>query len=200
MPRAGLDPAAVTEVGAALADEIGFAQLSMGVVAERLGVRAPSLYKHVQGRADLGHRIAILAITEVGDALRDATQGRAGGDALAGAAEALRAYVKQHPGRYAATVGARPGGTRDPLVPALQRALDSSAAVLRGYRLDPTQQIHALRMLRTVLHGFAMLEASGGFQLSTDVDDSFTWMVDFIDRGLRATADADGDPGSGAAA
>lgn len=30
MPRAGLDPATVTEAGAALADEIGIAQLSMG--------------------------------------------------------------------------------------------------------------------------------------------------------------------------
>lgn len=82
MPRAGLTPASVTAAGAALADEVGIDRLSMGLLAERLGVRTPSLYKHVAGQADLVHRIAVLAMTEVADALRDATQGRAGRDAL----------------------------------------------------------------------------------------------------------------------
>ena len=100
-------PASVTEAGATLADEIGFDQLSMGLLAERLGVRTPSLYKHVSNQADLAHRIAVLAATELGDALRDATQGRAGSEALTAAAQAMRTYVKEHPGRYAAGNGAR---------------------------------------------------------------------------------------------
>ena len=58
--------------------------------------------------------------------------------------------------------------------------------MLRGYQIDPSQEIHALRMLRTVLHGYASLEVAGGFQFSTDVDDSFTWMITFIDHGLQA--------------
>ena len=39
-----------------------------------------------------------------------------------------------------------------------------------------------------MLHGFATLEAAGGFQIDTDVHDSFTWMINFIDRGLQATS------------
>jgi AcrR family transcriptional regulator len=187
VPRAGLTPATVTEAGAALADEIGFAQLSMGLLAERLGVKTPSLYKHVDSLADLAHRIAVLAMTELGDAIRDATQGRADSDALAAAAQAMRTYVKEHPGRYAAGNGARPTGPDDPLIPASDRLLGSLAAVLRGYRMDPSQEIHALRMLRSMLHGFATLEVAGGFQIDTDVDDSFTWMINLIDQGLQAT-------------
>jgi AcrR family transcriptional regulator len=186
MPRAGLDADVVTRAGAALADEIGLANLSMNVIAERVGVKAPSLYKHVDSLSALLHRIAILATIELGDAVRDATQGRAGGDALAAAAHALRSFAKRHPGRYAATVGARPGELDDPLHAALSRSLDSFSAVLRGYRLDPTEETHALRMLRSSLHGFASLEMSDGFQMGTDVDDSFAWMISFIDKGLRA--------------
>ncbi|WP_159617925.1 TetR/AcrR family transcriptional regulator [Arthrobacter zhaoguopingii] len=188
MPRAGLDAAAVTEAGAVLADEIGFAELSMSLVAERLGVKTPSLYKHVDGLADLARRICVLAVTELGEAVRDATQGRARRDALEGAAQALRGYVKQHPGRYAATVGVRPTGPDDPLAAALERALIPLSAVLLGYRLDPADEVHAVRMLRSMLHGFAALEISDGFQLRTDVNSSFTWMLDFIDQGLRAAA------------
>ncbi|ROQ40700.1 TetR family transcriptional regulator [Frondihabitans sp. PhB188] len=187
MPRAGLDADVVTRAAATVADEIGLSQLNMNVVAAHLGVKAPSLYKHVDGLAALVHSVAVLAATELSDAVRDATQGRAGSDALAAAAHAMRAFVRDHPGRYEATVGARATGPDDPLSIALLRGLDSFAAVLRGYRLDPADETHALRMLRSSLHGFAMLEMAGGFQMATDVDESFAWMVDFIDRGLTAT-------------
>ena len=188
MPRAGLVAASVTETGAVLVDEVGFDHLSMGLVAERLGVKTPSLYKHVDSLADLGHRIAVLAATELGDALRDATQGRADLDALTAAAQALRTYARRHPGRYAALNSSRLTGYDDPLIPARGRLLDSFAAVLHGYRLDPSQQIHALRMLRGMMHGFVTLEAADGFQIDTDTDDSFAWIISFIDHGLRAVA------------
>jgi AcrR family transcriptional regulator len=186
VPRAGLSPASVTEAGALLADEVGFGQLSMSLLAERLGVKTPSLYKHVTSQAHLAHRIAILAMTEIADAIRDAIQGRAGSDALVAGAQAMRMYVKEHPGRYAAGNAARAAGPDDPLIPAVDRVLASWAAMLRGYGLDSGQEIHALRMLRSILHGFATLEAAGGFQIDADVDDSFTWMISFIDHGLQA--------------
>jgi len=186
MPRSRLTPTSVTEAGAALVDEIGFAQLSMGLLAERLGVKTPALYKHVTNQADLAHRIAILAMLELADAIRDTTQGRAGSDALAAGAQAMRAFVKDHPGRYAAGNAATVTGPGDPLVPAVERVLASWSAMLRGYHLDPAQEIHALRMLRSLLHGFSTLEAAGGFQIDASVDDSFTWMITFIDQGLQA--------------
>lgn len=186
MPRAGLDPVAVTAAAADIADEGDLSQLSMSVVAERLGVKAPSLYKHVGGLDDLVHRIAVLGAVEAGDALRDAMQGLAGKDALTAAARTIRAFVQEHPGRYAATTGAAPTGPDDPLVGALDRVLSSFDAALRGYGLAPDQQVHAVRMLRSVLHGFATLEVGNGFQMDTDVDESFDWMIAFVDRGLRA--------------
>lgn len=194
MPRARLTPESVTEAGAALVDEIGFDHLSMGLLAERLGVRAPSLYKHVSSQADLAHRIAVLALTELGDVIRDATQGRAGSDALAAGAQAMRTWVQEHLGRYAAGNAARPTGPDDPLLPAADRVLASWSAMLRGYQLDPGQEIHALRLLRSVLHGFVTLEVAGGFQIDTPVNDSFTWMIDFIDRGLQAITAAPQSP------
>lgn len=198
MPRAGLAPASVTEAGAALADEIGFDQLSMGLLAERLGVRTPSLYKHVDGLADLEHRIAVLAMTELGDVLQEAIGGLAGSDALAAAAQAMRRYVQEHPGRYAAGNLAHESGPDDPLIAPSLRLLGSLSAVLRGYDLAPGQEIHALRMLRSMLHGFATLEVGGGFRFDTDVDSSFRWMVGLIDQGLRSASSGGTEKGPGA--
>ena len=190
MPRAGLGPISVTRAGAELADEVGLEHLSMGLLAERLGVKSPSLYRHVDSLADLTHRIGVLAMGELADAIGEAIQGRSGSEALVAAAQAMRGFVNEHPGRYAAGNAARPAGPDDPLMPAARRVLDSLAAALRGYDLDPDEQIHALRMLRSMLHGFATLEESGGFMIEASVDDSFAWMVRLISQGLRSAAGA----------
>ena len=106
MPRAGLTAADVVQAAADIADERGYQQLTIGLVAARLGIRAPSVYKHVSGLAELQHQLATRAMAELGDAVATAVAGRAGRDALAGLARACRDYVVAHPGRYAATVGA----------------------------------------------------------------------------------------------
>jgi AcrR family transcriptional regulator len=185
VPRAGLTGDDVVASAAGLADEIGYSAVTMGLLADRLGVRPPSLYKHVGGLADLQHRVAALAMTELGEVIRDAVQGRAGLDALAGLMSAVRAYVTAHPGRYTATIGAEPAGPGDPLAVAGTRVIDSITAVLRGYGVGDADMDHALRTVRSTLHGFAMLEASRGFQWEADPDESFAWMIRFIDRGLR---------------
>jgi AcrR family transcriptional regulator len=185
VPRAGLTGDDVVASAAGLADEIGYPGVSMGLLAERLGVRPPSLYKHVGGLADLQHRVAALAMDELGEVIRDAVQGKAGPDALAALMTAVRAYVTAHPGRYTATIGAEPTGPGDPLDEASRRVARSIAAVLRGYGVPDADMDHALRTFRSTMHGFAMLEASHGFQWEADPDESFAWMIRFMDRGLR---------------
>ena len=190
MPRAGLNGGDVVAAAAGLADEIGYAGLTMGLLAERLGVRTPSLYKHVGGLDDLQHQLATLAMTEVGEVIRDAVQGRSGADALAALLHAVRGYVTEHPGRYMATGGGGGAvlrGPDDPLLAATTRVLATIAAVLRGYGIGEDEMDHAIRTIRCTIHGFAVLEASGGFQWSNDPDESFEWMIRFIDRGLRGS-------------
>jgi AcrR family transcriptional regulator len=185
VPRAGLTRDDVVASAAGLADEIGFGAVTMGLLADRLGVRPPSLYKHVGGLADLQHRLATLAMNEFGEVIRDAVQGKAGSDALAAMLTAARGYVTAHPGRYAATTGAGFTGPGDPLLDAATRVINSIAAVLRGYGIAENEMDHAIRAIRCTLHGFAMLEASGGFQWDANPDQSFDWMIGFVDRGLH---------------
>ncbi|MEU1123730.1 TetR-like C-terminal domain-containing protein, partial [Streptomyces sp. NPDC005899] len=120
-----------------------------------------------------------------------ANQGRAGRDALAAAAGALRDFVLAHPGRYAATLGLTPTGPDDPIVLASRRGIGPFEAVLRGYDIPPQKMTHALRAVRSIFHGFASLQASGGFQWSTDIGESFEYLIDLVDRGLRADASTD---------
>jgi AcrR family transcriptional regulator len=187
MPRAGLTAESVVIAGAEIADELGYANLNLVLVAQRLGVRTPSIYKHLDGLADLQHRIATLAMAELGEVTRDAVAGRAGRDALAAMARALRAYVTAHPGRYSATIGAEFTGFDDPLLREGTRVIELIAAVLRGYGIGENDMVHAIRVVRCTLHGFAVLQATNAFQWSGDIDDSFEALIAFIHRGLGGT-------------
>ncbi len=191
MPRVGLTPAAVIAAAADLADEVGSADATLTELAERVGVRTPSLYEHVAGQGDLNRRVATLAHNEAADAIGTATQGRAGRDALGAAARALRDFVQSHPGRYAATIGLAPTGPDDPMAIAEARGLGAFRAVLLDYDIVPGELPHALRALRSVFHGIASLRCARGFRWSTDVDESFDWLIDLVDRGLRASGTVD---------
>ncbi|MEV6345601.1 WHG domain-containing protein [Actinoplanes sp. NPDC051851] len=183
MPRAGLDPAAVIAAGAALADEIGFANLSMGLLAERLGVRTPSLYKHVASLEALRRGIAVQAKRELGATLSRAAVGLSGPAAVRAFADAYRRWALDHPGRYAASIRApEPGDEEDLRVStdALQILYD----VLAGF--GHSRSVDAARVVRSALHGFAALESAGGFGLPDDLDDSFTLLVDTLVTGLSA--------------
>ncbi len=191
MPRAGLNRAEVVRAAADLADEAGYPNLTLDAVASRLGVRTPSLYKHIGGLPDLRREIAALALRELDSGARDAMHGLSDAAALRAFAGAYRAYIVAHPGRYASTVGLTFTGRDDPLLASSQRVAASIEAVLRGYRIAPADLPHALRTLRSALHGYASLLTSDSFQWAADPAQSFEWMIDFIDRGLRTYAAAE---------
>ncbi|MBB2899311.1 AcrR family transcriptional regulator [Kineococcus radiotolerans] len=189
MPRAGLDAATVTRAAAEVVDDVGYAGLTMGLVADRLGVRAPSLYKHVAGQADLSRRIAVLAVTEIGDALRDALQGKSERQALEAAAHATRRYARNFPGRFAATLYTTATDLEDPLHLAWLRVIESHSAILSGYEIQEEDSRHALQMLRSFLDGFSLIEPAGDLHTEDEIDASFRWLIAFIDRGLRELSD-----------
>jgi hypothetical protein len=63
--------------------------------------------------------------------------------------------------------------------------VEAVLAVLRGYRLEGDEAIHAVRLIRSSLHGFVTLERAGGFQIPLALDETFERLVTMLDRGLR---------------
>jgi AcrR family transcriptional regulator len=181
--RPRLTPDRVVAEAGLLADERGIHGLSLAPLAERLGVRVPSLYKHVGGLDDLHRRLALAGLRDLAEELGAATVGRSGRDALLACATAWRAYAKAHPGRYGAIQRA-PDPADAELLAAATRLTELIFAILRGYGLDDEQTVHATRAVRSALHGFITLEAAGGFGLPQDVDESYARLVALLDSGL----------------
>ncbi|MFF2554510.1 TetR/AcrR family transcriptional regulator [Nocardia sp. NPDC058058] len=182
-PRVGLTRERVVIAAAELADEIGFEKLTLSALARRLGVKDPSLYVHVRNLHDLRVRVAMLASVELNDRIGAAVAGRAGKDALVAFANAYRGYVLEYPERYAATqIRMDPAEVADE--PALLRGIELTAAVLRGYQLGESEGLDAGRLLRSTFHGFATLEAGGGFAHSRATDESWARILDALHTSL----------------
>jgi len=182
MARAGLDSAAVVCAATRIADEQGLDAVTLARVARALGVRAPSLYEHVGGHADLLARVGSDAALALAQALEGAAAGRSGADALRAVAGAYRAFARERPGSYAALQRAQPPGSE--AARAGERVVAVVIAVLRGYGLEGDDAVQAVRVVRSALHGFVVLENGGGFGLPLSLDDAFERLVATLDRGL----------------
>ena len=182
--RVGLDRAAVVAAAARLADADGLESVTLARLAAELGVRPPSLYSHVAGQEGLRRELALLGIRELGRRMGRAAMGKAGDDALRALAVAYWDFAREHPGLYAASVRA-PDPADAELTAASTEVVGVARAVLAGYGLGGDDALHAVRALRSVLHGFVALEALGGFGLPLDLDESFRRLLDGFIAGLR---------------
>jgi AcrR family transcriptional regulator len=188
MARSGLDTARVVEEAARIADAEGLAEVTLARVAESLGVKAPSLYNHVEGLPGMLRLLTILSLEGLTDAIRNAAVGRSGADALIAVAHAYRAYAHEHAGRYAATVRAVPDDAQ--LSAAGLRAVEVIVAVLGAWAFTGDDALHRVRIVRSALHGFISIEAEGGFGFALSVDESFELMLQTLIAGLDVHTDA----------
>ncbi|QJU52733.1 TetR-like C-terminal domain-containing protein [Herbiconiux sp. KACC 21604] len=190
MPRAGLTTAAVVDAAARMIDERPDESLSLATLAESLGVKPPSLYKHVDGVEGLRRRVMLRAKGEFADVLTDAAVGTSGADALRAFATAYRRWAESHPAQYALTVRApRSGDADDEEVSA--RLAGIVYRVIAGFDIGGDDLIDAARFVRSALHGFVDLETSGAFELPAATERSF-------DRAVASVAGALADWGRAA--
>jgi AcrR family transcriptional regulator len=175
----------IVDAAAELADEQGLDAVTLAAVAARLGVRAPSLYNHVDGLTGLRRGLATLGSEEMAQRLTRAAVGKSGERAALAIADAYRRYAEERPGLYGATLRA-PGDDEPRRVAAAALTLEVIGASLEPYGLAADDLVHAIRGLRSVIHGFVSLERSGAFGMPQDIDRSFERAVRTYLRGLEA--------------
>jgi AcrR family transcriptional regulator len=183
VPRAGLTPERVVAAAADLADARGLDGVTVSALARGLGVKDASLYAHVRGLQDLRARIAADSAARFADLLTEALAGRAGREALAAFATAYRTFAVRHPGRYAATQLTLPAETLA-ASPGHRRLVELTYALLHGYGLPEPALTDAVRLLRSTFHGFAALEAAGGFGHPRPLDASWDAVLDALHTAL----------------
>ncbi|MFD5798798.1 TetR/AcrR family transcriptional regulator [Streptomyces diastatochromogenes] len=153
----------------ALLEESGAAALTMRTLADRLGIKAPSLYKHFPDKHAVEVELTAQMLTESAEAL-EAAEARTPGS-LEALAESYRTYALAHPHLYCLA-------TEQPLPRAeLPAGLEDRAALplLRACAGD----LDLARAIWAFAHGMVILEIHGRFPADADLDAAWK-------RGLKA--------------
>jgi AcrR family transcriptional regulator len=179
---------AIVAAGLAILDADGLEGLTMQAVAHAVGVRAPSLYKHVRDRGELVR----LVMNEVAREL-SATVDRAAasGDPrtdLAAIAHAFRAFAHAHPRTYGLIFGPLPESWRMDSA-ALAEATRALIRVTAEF-VGEDRALDAARLVTAWANGFVNMELSGAFQMGGSVDDAFDFGIERITAALSPPADA----------
>ena len=69
-----------------------------------------------------------------------------------------------------------------------ERVVRVVMAVVASFGLQSEDGLHAVRGLRSLVHGFATLEIAGGFGLPLSCDESFSRLLEVFIRGLESWA------------
>ncbi len=184
--RPALDRRSVVRAAADLVNAEGVEALTINRLARELHVQPPSLYNHIAGLGELRRELALLNARALGDCLIAAAVGKTGAEGVLALAEAYRAYIKSAPGLYMASL--RASGNLDRPDPELQEAEERvvrvALALVESFGLTGADAVHAVRALRSAIHGFATLEIAGGFGLPLELDESFHRLIETIIRGM----------------
>ena len=161
----------ILDVAQDLLDEQGASALSMRTIATRVGIRAPSLYRHFPDKAAIEAGLQERALGDLAGTLA------AAGSGLPALADAYRGWALAHPNRYRLSSGQ--SLHRDRLAPGVEAA--ASAPLLAAVGGDP----ELVRALWGFAHGLVDLELAGRFPPDADLAATWAAGIAAFSRGLR---------------
>jgi AcrR family transcriptional regulator len=163
-PLAAARKARVAEIVAAgrqLLEGEGRDGLTMRRVADALGIRAPSLYKHFPDKAALESAIVEDGLVDIAEASHAALHASGPGSSLQRLLRVYRTYTLSHPHLYRlATEGQL---ARDTLAPGLEEWAGNPWYVVTG---DP----FLAQAVWSFAHGMVVLELDGRYPPTSDLD------------------------------
>lgn len=184
--RVGLDRKIIVMAAADIADLFGLEKITLAAVADRLGVRTPSLYNHIGGLSELRNEMAIWGTNQLMAKISTAAIGKAKKDAVLAVAAAYRSFAHQHPGLYRAIVSS-PDRDCLGLKTAIVNMMTVIKTVLEPYNLVENDQTHAVRGLRSLMHGFVSLEAAGWFASPVGREESYNQLINTFINGIESS-------------
>lgn len=182
--RSKLSRVSIVIAAAEVADLNGFDNVTLAAVANRLGVRNPSLYNHINGLPELKEQLAIWGTNQLKSIISEAAIGKAKHEAIYAIAGTYRSFAHQRPGLYRAILASPDRGNLE-LKTAIKNMMAVIKTVLEPYGLvEPT---HAVRCLRSLMHGFVSLEAAGWFNAPADKEESYRYLIATFINGIESS-------------
>lgn len=180
----GLDRERIVSEATLVIEEVGLSGFSMRLLAERLGVKAASLYTHVESMNALLSAVGLSVLHRQRDTLIAAIEGRERDEALLSLADAYMSFAREHRELYKMIMSI-PSSDDDILKAAAAMTAEPFMRALAAYALSNEERMHWQRGFRALLHGFVSEEQSGYFShYPINISESLSKVLCVMIKGL----------------
>lgn len=176
MPRQGLTREIILQEAIRLINEKGYNSLSFTVLAKNFDVKPPAMFKHFRSIEELKKSLTLYGIQKLRQALQDSVTATAGETALQALCIAYRVFAQLNPGLYQAIQPAHFVKNKHIEQESIQ-LMEIFFRVLKSFNIEGENLVHLLRIIRSALHGFVVLEIGFGFGLTANIDISFNYQI-----------------------
>lgn len=183
-PRAGITHNDIIVTAIEIANTEGLKEVTIANLAKRLRVKSPSLYNHIKGLPDIMNLLTLRALESLYQLLKNAIMEGEKEETIHNLSFAYLTYAREQPGLYMLTIESA-SKKGEEIQTAANQIIQLLIEVLKPYDLNEEETIHAIRGLRSILHGFASIENQQGFGMPIEVDKSFHYLVSTFIEGLE---------------
>ncbi|MCR5099447.1 MAG: TetR/AcrR family transcriptional regulator [Lachnospiraceae bacterium] len=174
----------IIDVCVEMIDKDGFMNLSIKAIADRLGIKPPSLYKHFQGGlVEIKDAIMVYGWNFIDIKIAKSAVGKSREEGLKAMCYALREFAHEHPGVFEAICWHN-SYTSELNHEMTKGVVSSLYSILDPLEFSEVNKMHVLRSLRGFVEGFSMLELHGSFGDKISLDESFEYGVDALISGI----------------
>lgn len=178
MPRQGLTKEIIILKALDIINRSGYQMLTFVNLAKELDVKPPAMFKHFNNLEDLKCSLTLKAVNGLKENLQKSLIGISGKKAISSLCHTYREFARNNHGLY---ISMQSNHFKDREVSlAATELMSIIVSIIKGFDINEKNHIHIVRLIRSSLHGFAILETDFNFGMSKDIDESFQLQIEAI--------------------
>lgn len=175
--------AVVIDTASQIADEKGLHNVSLKIVAEKLNIKTPSLYNHIENLDDLLREIAHKGMCSMNKRMEQTAIGKSGNLAIKAVGIEYLNFMIEHPGVYETIQWATWNGSARTFE-IFGNYLNLLRTLILSCQLREEHTNEILDILTGILHGYTTLQLRFAFDNPDQVRNNLSNALDIVLSGI----------------
>ena len=162
MSKNNINEEIIIETAASIVNEVGFENLSLKIIAEKLNIKSPSLYNHISSLDEIKSKLMVYGWKQMEERMIDSAAGVSGYEALRNMCNVFFDYATSNKGVFTAMLWYNKF-ENDEKEKATERLFNIIFKVMKSLDISDANINHIIRTLRAFLEGFSLLVNNNAF-------------------------------------
>lgn len=173
----------VIQTASDIADKNGLNGVSLKTVADKLNIKTPSLYNHIESLDDLLREVAHNGMRIMNERMIKVAVGKIGKEAIQSVSIEYLNYMIEHPGIYETIQWAGWHGTEETTT-IFNDYLSLLTTLIQSCNLKQGKTFEILNMLTGIIHGYTTLQLRNAFSEPDKIRIELSETVDTLLAGI----------------